>query len=390
MNERKDKLITKITILAISLMFISGAAIGGAIPKMRDYYDLTQTQTELLMTSMNAVKIIAIFISIFIVKKIGLKRTILLGLLLVGLSGILPLLITDYIAVLGSRLLLGIGLGMYNAPAIRYVSLLYKGQTRATLLGFRTSVEGVGQAILTVIGGGLISIHWNLGFIVYLVAIPLALAFYWIVPSIKEDQKIEEKEIDEKMPIKIYVLAVIAMFMIANWAAIGMRFPSIATEIKGVGFNSSHLLAIFPLVGVLSGLTFGFLNKKLGNALFYFGILTLVLGNFLIYFSSGNLTILFLGAFIATICPFWCLPFIFEKISKLPTMKNQKIATTMVLIGMNMGTFLSPLLMEVIHRFLDNDYLEAPFLIFGSFFSLMLIQGMQPFYRIQKSNKVNL
>lgn len=374
----KDKLITKITLLSISLMFISGAAIGAALPQIRDYYGLTQTQSELMMTSMSIVKIVFIFLSTFVVRKIGMKKTVLLGLILIGLSGIMPLITTGFIPVLGSRLLLGVGIGLYNALAIRYINLLYEGHTRATLLGFRGSVEGFGQGFLTFLAGLFINISWNMAFLVYLIAFPLALAFYLIVPDVKEETELPLKGKRKRapMPPLVYLLTLLGGLIVTNGAGLAIRFPAFVEVIQGEGYNSSYLLALMPAVGIMAGLMFGSLNKRIGNLVFYLGLSTLVLANFFVYFSEGRLWLLALGVFISSISGAWCFPYIFSTIGKTTQGDVQKRATSLALVGINLGAFAAPLVKQLLHSVTGSDQLRAPFLTLGFLVLGVIVIGL--------------
>lgn len=63
------------------------------------------------------------------------------GLLLLSVSGIVPVFTDIYPVILGSRFLLGIGIGLVNVKAISMISERYSGREQETLLGFRSSLK---------------------------------------------------------------------------------------------------------------------------------------------------------------------------------------------------------------------------------------------------------
>lgn len=147
MNNNKS-ILQKGAILSISLMLTSSQAINGIIPQMKQSLGISQSQSELLGTVPSVTVIIFILLSSYFAKRVGMKKTIILGLLLAGVGGILPAFMANFQIVLISRVILGAGLGLYNSLAVTYISSLYSGDTRATLLGIRNSMEALGQTIL--------------------------------------------------------------------------------------------------------------------------------------------------------------------------------------------------------------------------------------------------
>lgn len=138
--------ITKAAILGISLMLTSAPSINGAQPAMRHDLQISTAQNELLSTIPNLAVIVFILLSGLVERRLGTKRTIFCAMSLAGIGGAGSMIATIYPLIFISRLLLGCGLGLYNSLAVSIISELYQGDTRATLLGFRGSMETSGSA----------------------------------------------------------------------------------------------------------------------------------------------------------------------------------------------------------------------------------------------------
>ena len=84
--------------------------------------------------------VVSIFVTIFvlvsgvIVKWIGQKRTAILGLLIASVSSIIPAIINNFTAILISRAILGIGIGLANPLAISLIGVFFYGDQRAKLM----------------------------------------------------------------------------------------------------------------------------------------------------------------------------------------------------------------------------------------------------------------
>lgn len=372
MNNQKS-LLQKGAILSISLMLTSSQAINGVIPQMKQSFGISQSQSELLGTTPSITVILFILLSSYFAKRIGMKKTIILGLLLAGIGGIIPVFTATFQTVLISRVILGAGLGLYNSLAVTYLSSLYSGNTRATLLGIRNSMEALGQTILIFLAGVLVNINWTASFLVYAIAFPVALLFALKVPEIRnENSDIPENHVKEKMNPVIFALVLFAILLVMNSIAISVRFASIATEIKGVNFNASNYLALMPILGILAGFMFGPINKWIGKGTLYLGIIFFIISNLLIAVSNGNMTFLLTGLFLSSITVSWCFPFIFSNLDKVTTKNTINFATSLIFIGCNIGNFIAPIAMQLAQFLTRSTNLTAPFFVFAGIFIVIL------------------
>ncbi len=372
MNNNKS-ILQKGAILSISLMLTSSQAINGIIPQMKQSLGISQSQSELLGTVPSVTVIIFILLSSYFAKRVGMKKTIILGLLLAGVGGILPAFMANFQIILISRVILGAGLGLYNSLAVTYISSLYSGDTRATLLGIRNSMEALGQTILIFLAGLLVNITWTASFLVYAVAFPIAFLFAMKVPEIRNEQNdISKNDVKEKMNPIVFVLVIFAILLVMNSIAISVRFASIAAEIKGGEFNASNYLALMPILGILAGFIFGPVNKWIGKGTLYLGIIFYIVSNLLIATSNGNMTFLLMGLFLSSITGSWCFPFIFSNLDKVTTKNTINFATSLIFIGCNIGNFIAPIVMELAQLLTGSTHLTAPFYVFAGIFMLVL------------------
>lgn len=372
MNNQKS-LLQKGAILSISLMLTSSQAINGVIQQMKQSLGISQSQSELLGTAPSITVILFILLSSYFAKRIGMKKTIILGLLLAGIGGIIPVFTATFQTVLISRVILGAGLGVYNSLAVTYISSLYSGNTRATLLGIRNSMEALGQTILIFLAGVLVNINWTASFLVYAIAFPVALLFALKVPEIRdENSDIPENHVKEKMNPMVFALVLFAILLVMNSIAISVRFASIATEIKGVNFNASNYLALMPILGILAGFMFGPINKWIGKGTLYLGIIFFIISNLLIAVSNGNMTFLLTGLFLSSITGSWCFPFIFSNLDKVTTKNTINFATSLIFIGCNIGNFIAPIAMQLAQFLTRSTNLTAPFFVFAGIFIVIL------------------
>ena len=356
----KNSFMTRLSILSISLLLTSALSINGALPQMRAALSMTTTQVELVATLPALAVVVFVVLSSFIAEKIGTKRTVQLGLILVGVGGgVAPLFLNSYVPILISRFVLGAGFGLFNSLAVSIINLLFQEEPeeRAALLGYRGAAENIGNAGLTLLAGALLSFGWRFSFSVYLIAFPILLLFTLFVPEIKETKKTSTSKKGE-LKLSVYLLALFALFLVMTFVAIGVRFPTMVTNIKGATYNASTFLAVMPIIGIVTGSLFGFFNRLLGEKCLYLGLVLLALATFLIAISETNFALLLIGYFISGIPGSLIFPFIYNLYASPARMTA---ATSIILIGCNLGNFIAPFGLSTLQFLSGSSDLFAPF-----------------------------
>ncbi|GAA3024514.1 MFS transporter [Tetragenococcus solitarius] len=370
-----SSLMTKFAILSISLLLISSNSINGALPQIKNALDISQTQVETLSTISAVSVTIFVLFSNLVVNKLGMKRTIVVGLILAGIGGILPAFTNSYMAMLISRIIMGAGLGMYNSLAVTIINRVYEDNksTEATLLGIRGSMEQIGQAVLTFIAGLLLNIGWRYSFIIYLAAFPIAILFAMFVPDVKTDVEKAESNTSERMNPVVYLWMLFAILINSNANAVSVRFPSLATTYFGDDFNASNYLAVIPLIAIISGFVFGSIFRRLGSKTLYLGITVLIISNLFISLSDGNFVFMLLGVFLSSVPGTWCLPYIFSILGRITPKSTQTFANSLIFVGCNLGLFMVPYILNVFQRISPSNDLSSPFLIYAIVLVVLMV-----------------
>ncbi|WP_165964720.1 MFS transporter [Periweissella cryptocerci] len=378
----KNKITAKLAILSISLLLTSVNAMNGTLPLMKESMHLTVAQGESLLTVSSLSVVIMVLASTTIAKLLGTKRTIVLGLILTGIAGSLPIFLNTYVPFMLSRIALGAGLGLFNSIAVAIIQEMYAGNTRASMLGFRNAAEPLGQAMMTVVAGLLMAISWHLSYAVYLIAFPILIFFLLSSPDldhageptvteVMQGATVDTTPYPQKMSPLIWLFAIFSLLLIGNVVSLNIRFPQLAAQIMGENFNASNLLAIMPLFGIVFGVLFGWLNRKLGKMTFYLGLGLLILSNFMMAFSGHNFIVLVLAYFINGVPPSLVIPYMFNALPRLAPKKSQAFASSMMIVGLNGGSFVTPFLLKGIGILEGTTALAAPFEVLGALMALI-------------------
>ena len=362
-------------------MLISSFSITAGLPAMKAYFShfgYSAGQVELLV-SLPAFAVVAmLFLNSVIERWMSERQMIVAGLLLFSTSGLLPLVVQDYPLIFLSRFLFGLGTGMINAKAISIISERYSGNDKTRMLGYRGSAEVVGSAILTFMVGQLLPLGWPAIFAVYGGGYLILLLYILFVPYPKEKKQASLKE-KKKGSARLrspqwrfsLMLAVIAGIIICFNSIISLRVPDIIVDARmGTATTAGTVLSLMQLTGIVAGVGFASLTHVFKKNLlmimcFGFGLALTLIG------LPGQLWSLVLGTLLAGFTYSTGVTSIFYHLSeKIPT-NLLNLATSLVLIGCNLGSAVSSFFIQLVTPLAPSNHLL--FVLIGV---LMVLTGV--------------
>lgn len=151
-------------------------------------FGTTTADVGLLISAFTAPAILIIPVAGAIADRIGRKPVLVASLLLFGTAGSAIALTTDFRVALGLRLLQGAAFAGLNPILITTVRDIFEGPAEATGQGLRVMVAGFGQTVFAPVAGLLVVIAWQLPFLLYAMAFPIALAvLVWFEEPTNDD-----------------------------------------------------------------------------------------------------------------------------------------------------------------------------------------------------------
>ena len=362
----KDKLSTKLSILSISIFLMSHLAIAPAIPKLFQLYHgqnphIGLASVESLVTIPAMMITIFVILSNLVVAKIGKKKTIQLGLIFILISGLVSFITTNFTIVLICRLLLGIGIGLYNALSISIISDYYEGETRANMIGFRTATLNIGKALTTFIVGLALLIGVNYTYLVYLLVILVYFFFTKIVPeSDKEILPLKSATVFDK---KAILLMLVTFFVGISYIGATIKLPTLLVSHYGYSsFFASNLLSLLAFSGIFVGLVFGQLTKVLSEKTMLVMILLMGIGNFILTLSNHKF-VFFLAAFLIGASFVGTMSSVFNYIAKYYSREHINFVTSLAITAGNIGVILTPVILTKLPAAFHMEAFITPFYI---------------------------
>ena len=378
-NTNIHRLPFKLSLLAISLFIMMSAVISPALPLMMHAFPtISHVKIELLTTIPNLGMIFGLLISPFLNRKWSPKRIILISLLIVGVMGTLPVILNNYLLILISRIFLGIGIGSYNSLAVSLIPQLYTGNQHELnrMIGFQNIMNNLGYVVGSLAICYLVTLSWHAVFLVYIIAIPVLLAFKIWVQLPKSTRKAKDNSISMHNltkfvhPVIIWI-SIMVLLIYIFYMALAYKLPTLIVD-AGLGSEStaSLLLALLAAIGIPISAAFDWLEQRLHQFVFPL-CLAFNAGGFFLISTAHHFWILVIGCIILGSGFGLVMPFIFKWIDNVSTKNAVNFSTTIVLIMMDIGCTISPLVIALI----DHTARGA---LFSSaiFFTLLTIYGL--------------
>lgn len=362
----------KIALLSLSLILTSAYSVSIVLPSLLQHFsEYTTAQVEMLISAPSFAITVMIVLNAWLSRYMKDRPMIVGGLLLLSVSGMVPVFVQEYPVMFASRIFLGIGIGLINAKAISIFSEYYEGREKAALLGYRGSAEVLGSAVMTLVAGKLVLIRWNLAFWVYALGFVIVLLYLVWVPGSMEpgqsagaEKESLEAEADGKenagkkksLPI---AYAVFAGFVICIYCSNSLRVPMLILEKKlGTESEASIILTLMMLMGIAAGVYFGKLTMWWKEKLPGVGCLMLGAGMLLTAYA-GNLPLIGVGISIVGFFYTVLVTYSFHQISERIPQSSINTATSIVLVGCNLGAACSPFVLKWMGRF--SEGVSVPF-----------------------------
>jgi MFS family permease len=188
----------KILICVLLSAFAYGLQLTGIVPVMglltEQYSNYSTDAIRFLQTVPYFLTIIGALLVGRLSNKYGEKKTLIAGLMGIGITGVLPFFTSQYPIVFISRMLSGFGFGIASPMNTSIIARFIRPERRATYTGMTVVGMGLGTMIENLTGGILAGISVRAFFLIYLVAVVASLGIWIILPKTEPVGAVLEKK----------------------------------------------------------------------------------------------------------------------------------------------------------------------------------------------------
>ncbi len=173
-------------VFACIIAFMGLGLVDPILPEIAKQFHATAADVTLLFTSYNAVMAVAMLITGVLSSRLGIKNTLLLGIVVIALFSALGGMSNGVTALVLLRAGWGLGNAMFVATALSAIVSLSRTGVAKSIILFEVAV-GLGISVGPLLGGELGSLSWRGPF--YGVACLMVLAFLFVVTLMPKAKK---------------------------------------------------------------------------------------------------------------------------------------------------------------------------------------------------------
>ncbi len=370
-----------VILASATLTVMAGSVIAPVLNQMGEGLGISPSAARLLITTHGIMIAICSPLIGLLIDKMGIRRPLILGLILYGLAGGSGLVITNYYLLIASRIFLGISVAMIFTSVTVTILNLYEGTQRNKVMGWRGSSNSVGGIIWPLVGGSRGVISWHLPFIAYLIGLPIALLAFLAIPETHlsadrpENEAAKPKQesifnLFRNMPILFLPYGLIFVGNILLYAII-VFMPKVVEQF---GITSSFYVGTFiSTVGVAGGTAsffYGRIKARLSFNTIIIIALSLWSAGFILMSQAPfvwlvSVSIIFFGIGMGMV-----IPTISVWVGELVPASFRGRMTSYITLFSYTGQFLSPIILSPIESALG---LDALFLVTGATCVLLLV-----------------
>lgn len=373
----KNNLVLKLAILSCCFVTASLNAIAGNIPVMAaDMKDTPLYLIELVTTIPSLFSMAAVLFSSKIASAIGYKKIVLLGSLIAGIFGTIPVILNNIWLILLARGVFGFGCGLITSAMLILIIFFFEGNERSSMIGLQGSAGGLASLVTAFIGGRLLAISWHASFLVYLFGFLVFLAVLFFIPhvgSVRTSTAESGTAHTGKEWVRLIGLGLL-MFVSVTLATVFVVKCSSLAAIKSVGGDSigSTLVMCISAGSLIAGANYGTMKnlmKRLSLPVFYL----ICAAGFALAYVSGNAFLLMIAAFLLGFGYLAFVPFLQERVST-KFASFAATGTTVILVFQGLGAFIAPYAGTLLSMFTES--LNTQFLICGGLYVVLAAAGL--------------
>ena len=290
------------------------------------------------------------------------KHVVVTGLLLVALTGAISLFAhTQFWHLVLMSCVLGLGVSGYQSHATSLIADNFAMGERQRITGFQTSFINGGGILMSLCGGLLATFSWHGGYLMLLIALPIAIVAMLGIPNVKLPRggvKTGTGTEQGRMRLHpdVFLYAVLIFVFMAVYNVLGSNISThLASLDLGNSSVSGYTTAIRMLGGAVFGLVFSRLSRKLGDFTIILGFFALFL-DMTVLSAARSIAPVIIAEFIGGAGFSLVLPQCLISISKVVNPRTSALATSITSgIAPSFGSFFSAMIFTNITTALYGD-----------------------------------
>ncbi len=393
-TERKV-IISVVTASALASVFIVVSAILYNI--MLDYPEINPNKIYLLITLPSLLAMIIAFIAGPVSLKVNKKLLQIIGICCILAGGFLNLLLgLNGIGILyTAAVLIGIGQGILMSIGPVIIAEAVSPEKQGMTFGLNTAFTNLGMGFCTFAGGYLAAYGWQKSYLTFLIAVPILIITVVCLPwKLEKAEPAEDfpsakkdKEETQKLPLKVVFMTIHMVLFVCFSYVFFLYISEYIIADLGIGDTASAgtTNTLYTVFGIVAGLIFGLLQKKLKKWLIPVVCLVAAVGNFMFAYATGAMTGFYFASALLGFAVCAYTPAAMSEVTSLTPAKISAIVLSVFMGLYNFGMYIPANVMQGL-SVIFGDSMQTKFVI-AAVVSVILAVSAVPLYVMQKKER---
>lgn len=297
---------------------------------------------------------------------VSTKSITVFGLLLFVLGGIAPYWLNGLTAILISRAIFGIGVGLLAPLGAALVFSFFDGDARGSLMGMGSVTMNAGGIVYAMLGGWVAIFGWQNIFLVHLIGVVLLILVVLFLPKqeIQAQAKPDTNNVaveKDKLPFTAYGVMFLSFLLCMIIYPVLVNMSSVViNENIGTAAAAGIVITMYTVGGMIGGAVYGKLSGLVKGLTISTALIIIAVG--LALLSYGNsLILLAIGSTLAGVGFGIYFPDFYMLIGKACKPSVVAFGMSLVMAGFNIGAFLSPYFFAFLAQATGQTGLRFPF-----------------------------
>ncbi|MCB9432118.1 MAG: MFS transporter [Ardenticatenaceae bacterium] len=332
---------TSLSLMAIFFVIPGALIVNPAIQTIADAYPTIPHTLILLLSTIPLLIVVpmSLISGALAGNKVKYKHLLFVAMVFYVIGGSLPFVFRAFYAVLGARVIYGIGVGILTPLANGIIIQLYAGQKRANMMGMGSIVINVASTIFMLLSGLISAIDLNFMWLIHLIGIiPLVIMMLYL----PEPEKVEpQQHAKVKMPVSVYFISLATIFIYMNLNTMLLNMSTIlTTENIGNAATAGTVLSMYTVGGILGGTLFGKYFQFFGKMTNPSALVVMGIGLGIISFAV-TVPMMIVGCAVAGIGFFILFPALLMDAGQRVSLTASAMVSAMIFSSINFGGFLA-------------------------------------------------
>lgn len=353
----ENKKVLKTTILSISFLLMTRLTIAPALAEIgKAFPDVSQESLMMMVVMPSLVGILFGFLSSILAGFMKARTLLFIGLAGYLIGGIGPVFTDNYSVLMGFRILLGAGTGLFLPFASGLIAQFFSGHERNQMLGFQSASIGLGNIITSLLAGLLAAMFWKFSFLIYCFGFVTLIMVFFFLPEPEKASDENKARMTKEMYFNkgvLWVFLMLVLYAIIYFAFFG--YLAFVIDSKGLGDAKAAGLAtmLMTLASMIMGISFG----KILQTLKKYTLTTALVINVIAYFTlagAASIGAIFAGSLLLGAGFGFLMPYAFVTANNYSDQAALNYTNGMLQVAVNVGSAMGPKVLVTIGLIFAN------------------------------------